>query len=419
MSRRVLLILWTAVAALAVSAIPAQAACECGGEVDLESAYAVSEHVVAVRVTSGVIVSGSRFYRGDVVEVYKGDLERGVMVYIEAPMAGDTCAASLAMKTISIVTADALAGPPSPLLGIDGCGYNVPKASLTAAELAFLEDPTVVDPPVVDPPDDDGCPDEHFLDVSQSEGPGAGYPDPELSVTCTDDELVVASNGMPNYTFVAMTPNALTEQDHQWTIPLQPEIADSVTEIPLLGTVGFAVNGLPFYGPNEAAFPDPYGDPVYNGIMDDCLGHTGGTGDYHYHAMLVACLSGDVPEGEPSPIVGFALDGFPIYGPMVCVDAACTQMVELQSAWETLGDPTTYAWDANEYVEKADAVYLDECNGHVGPNGDYHYHATNSFPYLLGCYTGTPSADAGGGDPTGGGGGPPGGGPGGGGPPGP
>lgn len=23
-----------------------------------------------------------------------------------------------------------------------------------------------------------------------------------------------------------------------------------------------------------------------------------------------------------------------------------------------------------------------------GPNGDYHYHATDTFPYILGCYAG-------------------------------
>ena len=83
------------------------------------------------------------------------------------------------------------------------------------------------------------------------------------------------------------------------------------------------MNGLVIYGPNEGAFPDPFGDPVYNSIVDDCMGHTGGNADYHYHALLVACIlrSVTVAEDEPDPVIGFALDGFPIYGPRGCADA--------------------------------------------------------------------------------------------------
>ena len=65
------------------------------------------------------------------------------------------------------------------------------------------------------------------------------------------------------------------------------------------------------------------------------------------------------------------------------------------------GDPTTYAWD-NHACTKDTCInpsgeFLDQCNGHVGPNGDYHYHATlpkdetdyTGFPYILGCYHGS------------------------------
>ena len=33
-----------------------------------------------------------------------------------------------------------------------------------------------------------------------------------------------------------------------------------------------------------------WGDPVYNGLMDACLGHTSQQ-EYHYHALLVKCLT--------------------------------------------------------------------------------------------------------------------------------
>ena len=58
-----------------------------------------------------------------------------------------------------------------------------------------------------------------------------------------------------------------------------------------------------------------------------------------------------------------------------------------------------------EYV--AGSGELDECNGRVGPDGTYRYHATKTFPYILGCYKGTPTASAPGGANRGGAGGPP------------
>lgn len=55
----------------------------------------------------------------------------------------------------------------------------------------------------------------------------------------------------------------------------------------------------------------------------------------------------------------------------------------------------TYAWDNNEYRAKSGSQFLDRCNGHYGPAGDYHYHATETFPYVLGCYRGTPTNNGG------------------------
>ncbi|HCP48405.1 MAG TPA: hypothetical protein DIU15_20375, partial [Deltaproteobacteria bacterium] len=192
----------------------------------------------------------------------------------------------------------------------------------------------------------------------------------------------------------------------------RPEVADVVTEIPLLGDAGVAVNGLPFYGPNEGAFPDPYGDPIFNQLADDCQGHTAGQGDYHFHALLVECLSSGALAGEPSPLLGYAFDGFPIYGPMGCLNECCSEVVEMKSSWVQVGDPETYAWDAYEFQERDDPQYLDQCNGRIGPDGSYRYHATADFPYIVACYRGTPTDGSGvngaGGGPPGGGGTPPG-----------
>ena len=243
---------------------------------------------------------------------------------------------------------------------------------------------------------------DSFMDLSAVPGPGGAYPMPEASVSCVDGVVTVISNGIPHYEFVPLTPNDLAAQDYTWTFPMQPVVADETSEIPLLGTVGMAVNGAPFFGANEGPQPDPFGDPVYNDIVDACKGHTGAGGTYHYHAMLVSCLSEGWVEGTASPIIGWSLDGFPIHGPWGCVDADCKEVVKLESGWEQTGDPTTYAWDNNQYVAKEDPKYLDQCNGRMGPDGQYRYHATDTFPYILGCYSGSVSGNTGGGE-TGGG----------------
>ena len=215
----------------------------------------------------------------------------------------------------------------------------------------------------------------------------SAYDDPWVVAACQTDTLEVAANGIPDFEFIEMTPNGLEAQDWSWEIPLNPEVASNPSEIPLLGSIGFSITGLPLFGPNEGEFPDPYGDPVYNSIVDMCLGHTAQGGMYHFHAMLADCIT--AATGGSEAIIGYALDGFPIYGSMGCVDTGCSEVIEFKSSWVQTGDPTTYAWDNYGYEDNSAAAYLDECNGRIGPDGSYRYHATTDFPYILGCYAGT------------------------------
>ena len=62
------------------------------------------------------------------------------------------------------------------------------------------------------------CPEaETFMDLSAYAGAaGAGYDDPQVSATCTETTMTVTSNGIPNYTFVQITPNALTSQNYNY-----------------------------------------------------------------------------------------------------------------------------------------------------------------------------------------------------------
>jgi hypothetical protein len=101
--------------------------------------------------------------------------------------------------------------------------------------------------------------------------------------------------------------------------------------------------------------------------MDRCWGHPYAT-QYHYHGASWTCFSSNNKAGEHSPLVGYAIDGFGVYG-INGVD----------------GKPVT-----NQD--------LDECHGHThrivweGKSVRmYHYHLDNEYPYSIGCFRGTPA----------------------------
>jgi len=230
------------------------------------------------------------------------------------------------------------------------------------------------------PPAQDECPASHFLEV-QADPANAAYPAPSLSVTCGDTTFTVRSNGIPNFEFTPVTPSDLAAQNYSWEIPLKPQAAAEPADIPLLGPVAIAVNGLPIYGPNEAQ--PTWGDPYLDQILDFCNGHTAQRGDYHFHTRP-DCLFENL-EGNPALVIAYALDGYPILAPYICENAACTSVKEVQSSWQHTQNIEA-AWEAHEYV--AGSGDLDRCNGTTRPDGSYVYFATDTFPYFLGCYHG-------------------------------
>ncbi len=258
------------------------------------------------------------------------------------------------------------------------------------------------------------CPTDIFLNPDDWPGAGGSYADPEILVTCTDEYVNVVSNGIPNYQYNPMTPNGLDEQNWNFQFPRYPLYSQTPTYLttnqsnndcetnPLLGTIGVVINGAVFYGPTEGPFPDPYGDPVHNDIVDQCGGHTGLNEEYHDHTIIQDCVVLESDTNEPSPILGYALDGFPVYGSNGCLDLECSEVVEMKSSYVQISDPTDCAMDSYEYIQESTSEYLDECNGRFGPDGTYRYHVTSSYPYIIGCYHGTVTISGGGG-PGGGG----------------
>ena len=231
------------------------------------------------------------------------------------------------------------------------------------------------------------CPSALFMAV-QADPKNTAYPAPTLNVTCSATAFVVESNGIPNFEFVQITPNALKAQTYRWEILLTP--ASGVTQsIPLGGSVAVAVDGLPIFGPTEAPNTG-YRDPYLDNILDSCNGHTAPRGDYHFHARpdcLITLLNGQVP----GTVLGYGLDGVPILSPYVCSNISCTTTKKVTSSWKVINASLSNAWQKHGYV--AGLGDLDECNGGLTSAGTYAYFATDSFPYFAGCYRGTVPAN--------------------------
>lgn len=176
---------------------------------------------------------------------------------------------------------------------------------------------------------------------------------------------------------VAIVPTsiAVVESPVDVEIPLVPEWSDTPTDTSL-GTIGVIISGAQLFNDYEdqnrefVAIDDNFSiDGVF--FADACNGHPlalqadgTGSGDYHYHGVPY-CITDDVDaDGAHSTILGFLLDGYPVYGPQD---------------------------EAGTIITSAD---LDECSGHVGatpefPDGIYHYHLTEDrSPYSIDCYHG-------------------------------
>lgn len=230
----------------------------------------------------------------------------------------------------------------------------------------------------------------------------ADLPDPTVSANCDGDTVVVNANGIPDYTYVETSPGEPNETALEFAIPANPVDADALTDIPLLGTAAVAINGIPIYGPTEGTGGDVLS---LDGALSECGSHNGPTG-FHIHlfgtSATTDCMFTAEEAAAAPQLFGYALDGYPIF----------TGNDQYSSSWE-LTDESLFAtdtWAAHSYVEGSGD--LDQCNGLTDTDGNYAYYTTDTFPYVIGCYTGVVDLDA-----AGGGGGGPGGGPGDGGPP--
>ena len=302
--------------------------------------------------------------------------------------------------------------------------------------------------------------------VNSAGGGGSGpWFQCEVSFSEQNNKMVMESNGIPNHDFLSTLGCCADEMDYTAYITMNP-VNDttgghSSTNCPAAagrwecapdrGAVAIGVNGVPIYGPEEG----PGGDAValhFDYFNEDrqpielgwCAGHSAGPNGYHYHydANCIYWEPGTneemsdydmskIPTNQHSPIVGWAFDGFPIYG-MYGFDDDGQTIRTISSSYviERTQDGGDQGYNGIDDWNYADGVGdLDECNGRFGPTpefpeGIYHYVSTPvsgsptavtdtngntvgmiGFPYFLLCYHGVADVS---GQSLGGGQGPPG-----------
>lgn len=129
-------------------------------------------------------------------------------------------------------------------------------------------------------------------------------------------------------------------------LPKNPKLAATPVNVKhalFTGAIAVAANGVPIFNPIKN---DGRTDTFLAGELDNFGGHCGRADDYHYH---IAPLHLEKSPREP---IGWALDGFALYG---------------------MTEP-----------DGAPVKNLDEWNGHQHDARGYHYHATKAYPYVNG-----------------------------------
>ena len=186
---------------------------------------------------------------------------------------------------------------------------------------------------------------------------------PNISTSWDDTYFYIASSGIPSHNMMIGITNwqqqvPITQPyngTNSWSIPLQPvyAITPLSTKPNLMkGAVAVAVNGIAIFNALNNRGEDSY----KIGELDNWGGHCGKGDDYHYHAapMHLSTLNGLKP-------IAFAVDGFPVYG--------------------------------SKEPDGASMNALDSCHGHNGTNGQYHYHGTTDYPYVIGALKGKVTID--------------------------
>lgn len=235
----------------------------------------------------------------------------------------------------------------------------------------------------------------------------------DLVITQVADKCVFKTNAIPNHDFNdggTAFPNDVSDQNDQFEITISPSKASQVTAISLQVDNAILLNGVKVdllaagcygvgngkIGCNDMTTPWRY-DPMHaeNGFaVDSHNAHAQPDGTYHYHGSPIALFEDNA--NQDSPVIGFAADGFPIYGTYFD-DQGDVRSVKSSYRLKSGSRPSGAenpggSYDGSfrdDYEYVAGLGDLDQCNG-MTLNGVYAYYVTTTYPYVLACFSGTP-----------------------------
>lgn len=233
-----------------------------------------------------------------------------------------------------------------------------------------------------------------------------------LTVAVSGDKCTFHSNAIPNHHFNdgdRSFPNQVSAQDDRYQVSRTPKHALAATPLSLQIDNAILLNGVKVdmlaagcfnvgngkVGCNDMTTPWRF-DPMHkaNGFdVDSHNAHAQPDGTYHYHGTPNAFYLAAAAV-QPSPVVGFAADGYPIYGPYIQqgeVIKKVTASYRLKSGNRPTGAGQPGGVYNGEFRDDYEYVAglgdLDECNG-MTYQGVYGYYITDSFPYVLNCFKG-------------------------------
>ena len=258
-----------------------------------------------------------------------------------------------------------------------------------------------------------------------------------VTITAEPDVCTFAVNQIPNHDFGGVRwPREAAANTEVLQIPRNPQFADEPVTTGFMPTA-ILLNGVKWESDPAACFAEGSSDPgqervgcnprdldhpwrynvgnPLNGFSFDAYhAHVQNGGLYHYHGTPRVLYSSEgqlfddaaCAAAGPSPVIGFAFDGFPLYGPCITdadgtVRAArSSYVIKSGERQEVTGYETPFVAGVVEtssyngqfvgdFAYVAGAGDLDECNGRM-VDGTYGYYVTQGFPYAMRCFSGTP-----------------------------
>ena len=241
---------------------------------------------------------------------------------------------------------------------------------------------------------------------------------PQCEIKIEGNKRIIQSNGIPDHEVGRFpnrsNPNGIQAQNYHHEVALKPKVAREAI-VMVRQPFGIALNGV-LFDPGTAEFfqRDRSSEWNYEALsgaiklgLDQNHAHVQPNGAYHYHGLpskLFEVLSG----GEQGmTLVGWAADGFPIYGLYGTKDPldAGSVIVELKSSYQIKAGTRPSGSDSPggdydgtftidyEYVDSSGD--LDECGGRFGvtpefTKGTYYYVLTEDYPFIPRMFKGEP-----------------------------